>query len=115
MPPDLGLALTSLSGESRSKYGLTPDQQGVLVSGVAANTDAAERGLVAGDVILRVQDAPVGTPREVQQKFDEARAAERKLVLVLVLPKASPGGNALQGPMPKWALPKWMVLRVSDE
>jgi len=51
----------------------------------------------------------------VQQKFDEARAGERRLVLVLVLPKAPSGSNVLQGPLPKWALPKWMVLRVSDE
>jgi serine protease Do len=113
MPPDLGLSLTALTAENRARNGLTLDQPGVLVSGVAGNTDAAERGLVAGDVILRVQDAAVGSPREVLQKFDEARTLERNFVLVLVMPKTAPS-QPQQTPLPKWALPKWMALRVAN-
>jgi serine protease Do len=115
MPADLGLSLAPLTGDSRAKYGLTLDQQGVLVTGVAANTDAAERGLAAGDVILKIQDVPAGSPRDVQQRLDEARVQERNFVLMLVLPKAQPNQSVLQNPLPKWALPRWVVLRVSSD
>ena len=58
---------------SRARFGVALTQAGVLVTGVAAGTDAAERGLAAGDVVLRVQDKVVGTPAEVQEAFDNAR------------------------------------------
>ncbi len=56
IPPDLGLNLATLTRDTRAKYGLPLDQPGVLISGVAGHTDAAERGLAAGDVILKVNE-----------------------------------------------------------
>jgi serine protease Do len=109
IPPDLGLSLATLTSDSRAKSGLPLDQPGVLIAGVAANTDAAEHGLVAGDVILKVHDSIVSSPGEVRQKLEEARAAKRDFVLMLVLPKAPPRT------MPKWAASKWVALRVASD
>ena len=103
VPPDLGLSLDMLSADLRARYGLHMLQAGVLVSGVAAGTDAFNRGLAAGDVILRMQGSEVGSPQEVQAAVDAARAQQRAFVLALVLPKAS------QNPGPHW-----VALKVAD-
>jgi S1-C subfamily serine protease len=78
-------------------------QAGVLVDGVAAGTDAFDRGLAPGDVILRVEDTDVGSPKEVQAAVDAARTQHKAFVLALVLAKVqqSPG-------------PRWMAFRVPD-
>jgi serine protease Do len=102
VPANLGLALAMITADRRAQYGLQMHQSGVLVSGVTAGTDAFERGLATGDVILRVQNTDVGSPQEVQTVVDAARAQHKEFILVLVLPKVkqAPG-------------PRWMALRAS--
>jgi serine protease Do len=104
LPPDFGLTLADLSDKNRAHYGLDTQQTGVLVTGVAADTDAAEHGLVPGDVILRVQDTPVGSSSELQAKLDAARDAKRSFVLLLVLPKVQTRPGAT-----------WIPLRVGPD
>ena len=74
------------------------------MTGVAANTDAAEHGLVPGDVILRVQDTSVGSSLEVQATLGAARDAKRSFALLLVLPKVQTRPGA-----------KWVRLRVGPD
>jgi serine protease Do len=120
VPPNLGLTLAPFDNAARTKYGLDFDQPGVLVTAVARNTDAADRGMVAGDVILQVQDKPVNAPAEVAQELDALRAAKHRLVLVLVQPKLQPASETQQvaGKPPsatakmQWGPPKWMALRL---
>jgi serine protease Do len=102
VPSNLGLSLSALTPDLRARNGLLMQQAGVVVDGVAAGTDAFDRGVVAGDVILRVQDTDVGSPQQVQAAVDAARAEHKAFILVLVLPKVqqTPG-------------PHWMALRVS--
>jgi serine protease Do len=57
---------------------------GVAVAGVNPNSDAGEKGLSAGDVILRAGDHRVSTPADVAAAAAEARHDGRKNVLVLV-------------------------------
>jgi serine protease Do len=105
VPANLGLSLSALTTDLGAHYGLKMHQAGVLINGVAAGTDAFERGLVPGDVILRMQDKDVASPEEVQAAVDAARAQHRPFVLALVLPKTeqtTPG-------------PRWMALRVTEE
>ena len=104
VPPNLGLSLDVLTADLRAQHGLHMQQAGVLVGGVAAGTDAFDRGLAPGDVILRVQDTDVGSPEEVQAAIDAARREHKALMLALVLPKVQ------QGPGPHW-----IALRVSGQ
>lgn len=104
LPPDFGLTLADLDDKNRAQFGLDTHQDGVLVTGVAAGTDAAEHGLAPGDVILRVQDAPVGTSSETRMRLDAARDAKRSFVLLLVLPKVR-----------TWPGPRWVPLRVGPD
>ena len=105
VPANLGLSLTALTTDLRAHYGLQMHQAGVLIAGVSAGTDAFERGLVPGDVILRMQDKEVASPQEVQAAVNAARAQHKTFILVLMLPKA-------QQPTPG---PRWMALRVAEE
>ena len=96
IPPDLGLSMTAIAADDKAKLGLADGLTGVLVSGVAANSDPERRGITTGDILLRVQNNPVATPDDVQAGFDAARAAKRAYVQVLVLPKVR------TVPGPKW-------------
>jgi serine protease Do len=101
MPPDLGLSLAALDPAEKAKTGVGNDMDGVLVKGVTPDSDPARRGMVSGDVILRVQDKQVATPDEVLSDINAARTAKRDFVLMLILPKVRdvPG-------------PKWVALRL---
>jgi serine protease Do len=101
IPPDLGLSLSILGPEERTKMELEDGLNGVLVTNVAPNSDSLLRGMASGDIILRVQDKTVATPADVQSAVDAARAGKRDFVLMLVLPKVrNPPG------------PKWVALRL---
>ncbi len=104
LPPNFGLTLTDLTDKNRAHYGLETQQTGVLITGVASDTDAAEHDLAPGDVILRVQDTPVKSSEEVQARLDAVRDAKRSFALLLVLPKVQtrPG-------------PRWVPLRVAPD
>jgi len=115
VPPDLGLALAALDNDARNKFGIDFYEEGVLVTAVARNTDAAERGIVAGDIILQVQDHPVNSPDELRQRLSEAREGKRGVAMVLVRPKVQPDAGPMQMKAAQgleWGPPKWVVLRV---
>jgi serine protease Do len=106
LPPDFGLTLADLTDKNRAHYGLDTRQTGVLITGVASDTDAAARGLGPGDVILRVQDTPVHSSEDVQTKLDAVRDAKRSFALLLVLPKVQT--QTRFGP-------RWVALRVGPD
>ena len=83
-PRQLGLDLAVLSDAGREKFQIGSAINGVLVQGVMPDSVASAHGLVAGNVILRVQNERVSTPAEVQQQLDDARAHERHFALLLV-------------------------------
>ena len=99
---NLGLSLSTIAPADRSKMGMENGLNGVLVAKVTPDSDAANRGLANGDVILRVQDKSVATPEDVRSGIAAARAEKREFVLLLILPKVRP----IPGP-------KWLALQVS--
>ena len=101
IPPDLGLGLAVLPTDAKSKLIPQATVSGVLVSNVAANSDAARKGVTTGDVILRVQDHPVDAPDDVWAAISAARASKRDYVMMLVLPKKSDVAG-----------PKWVALQL---
>jgi serine protease Do len=82
--PDLGLALAPLDMSARSRYHLDRKQAGLLVTGVTPGSTAADQGLHAGDVILRVQDMAAASADVIQQEVARQRSANRDHLLLLV-------------------------------
>jgi len=103
VPPDLGLTVGPITDAARVHLS-DPKISGVLIAGVANGTDAADRGLQAGDVLLRIQDRPVTSKDDMMAALDAARAEQRPFVLALILPQTQdvPG-------------PKWFALRLQTE
>ena len=60
-----------------------------MITEVAPDSPAAERGLKPGDVIVEVQQAEVDSPADVQKQVDAARKADRKSVLMLIQGQAA--------------------------
>jgi serine protease Do len=80
----LGLKLSELTAELRQQFGIPEGVHGVVITDVSAKSDAAEKGLKPGDVILEVSQEEVASPQEVQDKVDSAKKGGRKSVLLLV-------------------------------
>jgi serine protease Do len=83
-PGSLGLSLAPLTAETRAELGLEAGSTGVLVRGVDPGSDAAERGIEPGDVILMVDQRAVTSPQEIRHQLEAARQAKRSSVLLLL-------------------------------
>ncbi|HEY1410735.1 MAG TPA: DegQ family serine endoprotease [Rhodopila sp.] len=80
----LGMKVAPVSQELKDKFQLGADQKGVVITDVAPNTPAADRGLKPGDVIMEVQQTEVAAPADIQKQVDAAKKADRKNVLMLI-------------------------------
>jgi len=81
----LGITVQSLTPEMARSMNITdPNLRGVVVSSVDPNSDAAEEGIQARDVILSINQVPTRTPEEVAAAVESARKAGRESVLILV-------------------------------
>ena len=80
----LGLRVSGITPELRERFGLKPEQRGVVVTEVLPGTTAAEREIRAGDVIVEVQQERVTTPQEVQQRLEQLRKQNRASALFLI-------------------------------
>ncbi len=80
----LGLKLAPIDQATRDKYQLGDDQKGVVITDVAPNGAAGDRGVKPGDVIMEVQQQSVSSPADVQARVDGVRKQNRKSVLMLI-------------------------------
>ncbi len=80
----LGLTLSALSDELRETHSLAETVSGVLITGVAEGSPAAEKGIRAGDVIVEISQEEVRSPGEVVDKVRKVQDSNRKSVLLLV-------------------------------
>ena len=87
----LGMTLQPLNERIRSALRFADDTEGVVISRVEANSDAARKGLRRGEVLTRIDRRPVRSVADVEAAIGAARAAGRDSVLLLV---QSPGDVA---------------------
>ncbi len=92
----LGLDLANLTDELRKKHKIKDKVKGVLITGVDANSAAAEKRLAPGMVIAEVQQQPVGSADELQQRIEKLKKDGKKAVVLLVVtPEGDPSFVAL--------------------
>ena len=80
----LGLDLAALSKDLRTKYKIKDSVKGVIVTGVDGNSDAAEKRLSAGDVIVEVAQEAVSNAADINKRVDQLKKDGKKSVLLLV-------------------------------
>ena len=91
----LGLSLQPLNAQIARALSLPADARGVVVTAVDTSSDAAEKGIRRGDLIISVNRQPATTPAQVVAAVDAVRRAGRTSVLLLV--KRGTGSEAFIG------------------
>jgi serine protease Do len=77
----LGIECESLTSQLAQYFGV---KEGVLVRSVMAGTAAEKAGIKAGDVILKVDNTAVTTPREITSMLRGRRASPRTIPVVVM-------------------------------
>jgi serine protease Do len=88
----LGLSLQPLNPQIIRALNLPENTKGVVVTSVDPNSDASEKGIRRGYVIVSVNRQPVTTPAQVLAAVDAARKAGRTSVLLLIKAGQAPEG-----------------------
>lgn len=86
----IGLTLVPLTPELARRSNLPANARGVVISAVDPASDAAEKGLRPGFLIMSVNQVPVSQPSEVAAAVAAARRAGRNSVLLLVKSGTTP-------------------------
>lgn len=81
----LGMKLLTINSESRTQLNLPEDLEGVAVLDVSETSDAFEKGLRAGDVIVEAGRTKIADVNDISEIFENAIEAGRKSILLLVL------------------------------
>src|ERR1700710_1287941 len=80
----LGLDLATLSKDLRTRYKIKDSVKGVIITNVDSASDAAEKRLSAGDVIVEVAQEAVSNAADVKKRVDQLKKDGKKSVLLLV-------------------------------
>jgi len=80
----LGLDLAGLTKDLRTRFKIKDSVKGVIVTGVDRGSDAAEKRLSAGDVIVEVAQEAVTNAGDVKKRIDQLKKDGKKSVLLLV-------------------------------
>ncbi|MFP4536893.1 MAG: Do family serine endopeptidase [Dichotomicrobium sp.] len=80
----LGLSLSALTDELRDQYGIADGVEGVVITDVAPDSEAVQRGIVPGTVIIEVSHKPVETPEDVSERIAELRELDDQTALLLL-------------------------------
>ena len=77
-----GLSVQDITPELAQQLGLNPDEQGVVISGVAPGSPAGEAGLRAGDVVKEVNRQEIQNLNDYNQAIEKARQ-DKSLLFVI--------------------------------
>jgi serine protease Do len=80
----LGLELANMSDDLRKRYKIKDTVKGVIITGVDANSPAADKRLTPGDVIVEIAQEAVANADDLQAKIDKLKKDGRKSALLLV-------------------------------
>src|SRR3979411_1815031 len=80
----LGLDLAGLSKDLRTRYKIKDSVKGVIITNVEGTSDAAEKRLSAGEVIVEVAQEAVSNAADVKKRVDQLKKDGKKSILLLV-------------------------------
>ncbi|MCB1651844.1 MAG: DegQ family serine endoprotease [Alphaproteobacteria bacterium] len=80
----LGLSIKPLDPATRAHYGIDSDTKGLVITDMEATSEAAQKGLYEGDVIIEINQQQVQTPEDALGIIKKAQESGRPSVLLLV-------------------------------
>jgi serine protease Do len=80
----LGIELANMSDDLRRRYKIKEGVKGVVITGIDANSPAADKRLSPGDVIVEIAQEAVASTDDLQAKIDKLKKDGRKSALLLV-------------------------------
>ena len=80
----LGLDLATLSKDLRSRYKIKDSVKGVVITNVDGASDAAEKRLAPGEVIVEVAQEAVSNAADIKKRVEQLKKDGKKSVLLLV-------------------------------
>ncbi len=80
----LGVSVSALTDEMRGQLKIDKMVSGVIISGLNPNSDAAQKGLAAGDIIIAINRMPTNTPDAAAAAVDAARKGGAEIVALQV-------------------------------
>jgi serine protease Do len=80
----LGMELSGITDDTRKTFQLKSAAKGVVVTSVAPNSAAADKGVKPGDVIEEVNQVAVSEPDDIAKAIDSAKSSGKKSALLLV-------------------------------
>ncbi len=88
----LGMKLSAITDELRTRYKIADNVDGAVVTAVVPGSAAAEKRVEAGDVISEAGERKITAPVDVSKRVKELIAEGRSSILLLVL-KSSHNGD----------------------
>ena len=80
----LGLQFSSVTDELKTKFQLKPDAKGVVVTGVDDGSNAQEKNIQPGDMLVEVAQETVQTPTDVAARIEALKKEGKKTALLLL-------------------------------
>ena len=80
----LGMTVTSITDELRTKYGIDKDLKGAVITEVAQDGAAADKRLEPGDVITEAGEQEVQGAADISARVEEAKKANKNSILLLI-------------------------------
>ena len=80
----LGIDLSNLTDDLRKRFSVKDGIKGVVITKVDPDSNAGQKRLQPGDVIVEVAQEPVTSPKEVSDKIEKLKKDGKKSVLLLV-------------------------------
>lgn len=88
----LGINVAALTPQIARSIGVDPATKGVVVVGVDPSSDAAQKQIRRGDVIVSINRTPVATPEEAARIVNQAKSAKASHVVLYVTRRGGVGG-----------------------
>ena len=87
---ELGLTVANINDSLRERFNLPEDAQGVVIVDVDGGSNAAEKGVRPGDIVLEITHTTVNTTQQVLDLVEAAMEQNRPTVLLLIETSAGP-------------------------
>lgn len=80
----VGMSVTPITDALRTTYNIPGNVRGLVVVGVQDLSEAMEKGIAVGDVVVEINQQPVSDPQHLIDVIITAKEAQRSSVLLLV-------------------------------